>query len=82
MEIAPNLHFRHCTLGEVKLPAGAFVQIAGLTLDTVAVCCDVESHVYYAEHTDPQVVAALKGTHWIDLREWAAGTVSRGALRP
>jgi hypothetical protein len=82
MEIAPNLHFRHCTLGEVQLPAGAFVRIAGITLDTVAICCDLESHVYYAEHTAPQVVAALRGTHWIDLREWSAGAVSPGASRP
>ena len=82
MEIAPNLHFRHCTLGEVQLPAGAFVQIAGIPLDTGAVCCDLVSHVYYAEHTDPRVVAALRGTHWIDLREWSAGAVSPGGSRP
>jgi hypothetical protein len=81
MEIAPDLHFRHCTLGEVQLPHDAFVRIDGITLATVAVCCDLESHVYYAEHTDPRVVAALQRTHWIDLREWAEGTVSPGASR-
>ena len=81
MEIAPDLHFRHCTLGEVHLPADAFVRIEGIKLDTVSVCCDLESHVYYAEHTDPQVVAALQRTHWIDLREWSAGAISPGGTR-
>ena len=81
MEIAPDLHFRHCTLGEVHLPGDAFVRIEGITLDTVAVCCDLESHVYYAEHTDPRVVAALQRTHWIDLRERSSGRRSRPAAR-
>lgn len=74
MEIAPELRFKHCTLGEVHLPPEAFVQLEGISLDTVAICCDLDSHVYYADHTDPRVVASLRGTHWIDLREWAAGT--------
>ena len=81
MEIAPELQFMHYTIGEVHLPPDAFVQLEGVSRDTVAVCCDLESHVYYAEHTDPQVVAALRGTHWIDLREWSAGAVSPGASR-
>ncbi len=72
MEIAPELHFRHFTLREVQLPSDAFKDTAGISLDTVAICCDLESHVFYAEHTDPQVVAALEGTHWIDLREWSS----------
>lgn len=69
MEVAPDLHFMHCTLGEVHLPPEAFVQISGISQDTVSICCDLESHVYNPEHTDPQIVAALRGTHWIALSE-------------
>jgi hypothetical protein len=69
MEVAPDLQFMHYTVGEVQLPPDAFVQIAGVSRDTVAICCDLESHVYNPEHTDPQVVAALRGTHWIALSE-------------
>jgi hypothetical protein len=72
MEIAPELHFRHFTLGEVQLPSDAFKETAGIALNAVAICCDLDSHVFNAEHTDPQVVAALQGTHWIDLREWSS----------
>jgi hypothetical protein len=59
----------HCTLGEVQLPPEAFVQIDGISLDTVAVCCDLAAHVYNPAHTDPQIVAALRGTHWIEIGE-------------
>jgi hypothetical protein len=37
----------------------------------VAVCCDLDAHVFNPEHTDPRVAAALKGTHWLDVREVA-----------
>jgi hypothetical protein len=39
-------------------------------LETVAICCDLERHVFNAEHTDPRVAEALRETHWFDLREW------------
>lgn len=69
MEIAPDLQFRHYTLREVQLPTDAFVRLAGVDLDTVAICCDLEAHVYNPNHTDPAVVEALKGTYWTDVRE-------------
>lgn len=72
MQVAPGLKFMHCTLGEVHLPPEAFVQITGISLDTVAICCDLDSHVYNPAHTDPQIVAALHGTHWIELSEVSA----------
>ena len=72
MELAPELQFMHYTLGEVQLPTDAFVQLEGLSRDTVAICCDLDSHVYNPEHTDPQVVVALAGTHWIALGEGSA----------
>ncbi len=71
MEIAPELTFRHYTLGEVHLPAEAFVQIEGIPFDAVAVCCDLDAHVFNPEHTDRRIVEALQGTHWIDVREIA-----------
>ena len=72
MEIAPELQFRHYTLGEAQLPVDAFVQLEGLAADEITLCCDLDSHVYYPEHTEPQVVAALQGTHWTALGELRA----------
>jgi hypothetical protein len=72
MEIAPQLQFRHHTLREMQLPPEVFVQIEGIGLDQVAVCCDVDAHVYNPDHTDPQIVEALQGTYWIDVRELGA----------
>ena len=46
MEIVPDLQFRHYTLREVQLPTDAFVRLEGVDLDTVAICCDLEAHVY------------------------------------
>jgi hypothetical protein len=73
MEIAPERTFRHYTLGEAHLPAEAFVQIEGIAMDEVAICCDIEAHVFNPTHTDPRIVAALHGTHWIDVREMTGG---------
>ena len=42
-----------------------------MTLNAVAICCDLERHVFYAEHTDPDVAEALRHTHWFDLAEWS-----------
>jgi hypothetical protein len=71
MELAPELHFRHYTIAEAHLPVDAFVKLEGLDPSSVAVCCDLEAHVYNPEHTDPRIVEALRGTHWIDLAEVA-----------
>lgn len=72
MEIAPELQFRHHTLGEMQLPHDIFVRIDGIGIDEVAVCCDVDAHVYNPEHTDPRIVEALQATFWIDVREFGA----------
>jgi hypothetical protein len=69
MEVAPDVQFRHFTLAEVQLPVDAFVQLEGVDADTVCVCCDLDAHIFNAEHTDPRIVEALRGTHWIDVRE-------------
>ena len=70
MELAPDLQFKHYTVAEAKLPGEALASLPDLLLDTVAICCDLERHVFYAEHTDPQVAEALRQTHWFDLTEW------------
>lgn len=69
MELTPELQFRHYTVAEVHLPVDAFVQLEGLSPGVVAICCDLDAHVFNPEHTDPRIVAALRGTHWIDVRE-------------
>jgi len=69
MEIAPELQFRHRTLAEAQLPVEAFVQLEGVPANELTLCCDLEAHVFNPEHTDPRVVEALQGTHWIDVRE-------------
>ena len=71
MEVAPDLQFRHYTLREVQLPTDAFVQLGGLDLDAVAICCDREAHVFNPAHTEPAVVAALRHTYWTDVAEAA-----------
>jgi len=72
MQIAPDLQFKHYTLGEARLPSEAVVLIEGIDAGTVAICCDLDSHVFNADHTEPQVAEALRATHWYNLREWSA----------
>jgi hypothetical protein len=71
MEIAPDLQFKHYTLAEAKLPTEALVHIENVPQDAVAICCDLDRHVFYGEHTEPEVAAALRETHWFDLAEWS-----------
>jgi hypothetical protein len=72
MELAPELQFKHFTLREAQIPADALVNLQGVDFDEVSLCCDLESHVFNPEHTQPQVADALRASHWFDLREWAA----------
>jgi hypothetical protein len=79
MELAPDLQFKHYTVAEARLPADALVNIPELSLDQVAICCDLERNVFYAEHTDPSVAEALRASHWYDLEEWR--TTGPGSVR-
>ena len=72
MEIAPDLQFMHYTVAEAKLPAEVLANLADVSLQTVAICCDLERHVFYAAHTDPKVGQALRETHWYELAEWTS----------
>ena len=78
LEAAPNLHFKHYTVAEAKLPSEALVTLRDLPLQAVAICADLDHHVFNAEHTEPQVAEALRDTHWFDLREWTAHGPPRG----
>ena len=71
MELAPDLQFKHYTVAEAQLPVEALRKIGQITLSDVAICCDLEHHVFNPEHTEPQVASALAGSHWFPLDEWA-----------
>jgi hypothetical protein len=72
MEIAPELQFKHYTVAEARLPADALMHVPETELSEVAICCDLERHVFWAEHTEPSVAEALRSSHWFDVRDWVA----------
>jgi hypothetical protein len=74
MELAPELLFKHYTVREAQLPLLILVTIDASRLDEIAICCDIKSHVFYANHTDEQVAEGLRASHWFDLREWKSQT--------
>jgi hypothetical protein len=71
MEIAPELQFKHYTVAEAKLPSEVLVHLQDITLNAVAICCDLDRHVFYADHTEPKVAEALRESHWFELAEWS-----------
>jgi hypothetical protein len=72
MEIAPELQFKHYTVAEARLPADALMHIPDVALSEVAICCDLERHVFWAEHTEPKVAEALRSSHWFEVGDWVA----------
>jgi hypothetical protein len=72
MEIAPELQFKHYSVAEAKLPADALMHIPEIALSEVAICCDLERHVFWADHTEPGVAEALRTSHWFEVRDWVA----------
>ena len=52
-----------------QLPVDAFVQLEGVDADAVMICCDLDAHIFNPDHTDPRIIDALVGTHWINVRE-------------
>lgn len=65
--------FKHYTVAEAQLPAEVLATLAERSLASVAICCDLDKHVFNPEHTDGLVAEALRESHWYDLREWVAG---------
>ncbi|MHB8650711.1 MAG: hypothetical protein ACYDBR_11145 [Gaiellaceae bacterium] len=72
MEIAPELQFKHFTVAEAQLPADALMHLPDVGLSDVAICCDLDKNVFHAAHTDDRVAAALRQSHWYEVREWIA----------
>ena len=72
MEVAPDLQFKHYTLREAQLPADAVATFQGVDFDAVTICCDLDSHVFNPDHTQPSVATALSSSHWFGLREWVS----------
>jgi hypothetical protein len=70
MEVAPDLQFKHYTVAEAQLPVEVLTQLSTVSLADVAICCDREHHVFYAEHTEPEVAEALRATHWYEVAEY------------
>ncbi len=70
LELAPDLHFKHYTVAEAHLPAEALISLPDVPLEAVAICADLDQHVFNPTHTDPKVAAALQDTYWYDLHEW------------
>jgi hypothetical protein len=59
------------TVADAQLPFDVLSKVSHVSLGDVEICCDLEHHVFYAAHTDPEIVAALANTHWFDVQEWA-----------
>jgi hypothetical protein len=70
LELAPELHFKHYTVAEARLPGEALVNLPDVPMEAIAICADLDHNVYNAAHTDPRVAAALQDTHWYELRVW------------
>jgi hypothetical protein len=72
MELAPDLQFKHLSVQDAQLPSEAVAKIpASISLDETEICCDVDRHVFNADHTHPAVTEALTDTHWFEVHEWA-----------
>jgi hypothetical protein len=71
LEVSPDLHFKHYTLAEARLPAEVIVSLPDIPLEAVALCADLEHNVFNPHHTDPRVAAALQVTYWYSLTEWS-----------
>jgi hypothetical protein len=78
MEIAPELQFKHMSVADAQLPVEVLTQISHQSLGEVEICCDLDHHVFYAEHTDVELADALRASHWFELRDWSASGPGSG----
>ncbi len=72
LEEFPDLHFKHYTVPEAKLPAEVLVNLRDIPMNEEAICADLEHNVVNPGHTDPRIVAALRESYWYDLNDWLA----------
>ena len=70
MERTPELHFKHHTLAEARLPGEVLATLADVPVSALVLCADIERNVYNLEHTDPRVAQALADSHWLAREEW------------
>jgi hypothetical protein len=70
LELAPELHFKHYTVAEARLPGEALVNLPDVPLEAIAICAVLDHHVYNAAHTETRFAAALVDTHWYELGAW------------
>ena len=63
--------FKHISVADAQLPFDVLSKISHVSLGEIEMCADIEHNVFNGAHTDPQVVAALVGTHWFEVHEWA-----------
>ena len=71
LEVAPDLHFKHYTLGEARLPAEVLVNLPDIPIEAVAICADLEHNVFNPHHTDPRVARRCRTRYWYALSEWS-----------
>lgn len=71
MELDPDLQFKHYSAAEAKLAAEVLMHIPDLILPNVEICCDLDHHVYYRDHTDPTLSSVLGEGDWFEVRDWA-----------
>ena len=76
MEYAPDLQFKHYTVAEARLPAEALMNIPDVKLSAVAICCDLERHVFYAAHTDPDVDHSARSNQCV----WRSASATSGSV--
>jgi hypothetical protein len=70
LELAPELHFKHYTVAEARLPAEVLVNLPDVPLEAIAICADLDHNVFHQAHTDARVAAALQDTYWYELNTW------------
>jgi hypothetical protein len=74
LEEVPDLHFKHYTVAEAKLPSEVLVSLRDIPMTEEAICADLEHNVVNPAHTDPRIVAALRDSYWYNLDDWRART--------
>jgi hypothetical protein len=70
LELAPELHFKHYSVAEARLPAEVLVSLDDFPREAIAICADLDHHVFNKAHTDGRIAEALQDTHWYELDVW------------
>jgi hypothetical protein len=70
LELAPELHFKHYSVAEARLPAEVLVNLPDVPREAIAICADLDHNVYNQGHTDPRIAEALQDTYWYELGVW------------